>query len=62
MSRPTYDEVKQEIRDHGKTWCKGCVQDDGYSTFLPSVYEEKRKKGESKESLQDDYDSCHIFR
>lgn len=54
--RQAVDNVEQEIKDH-ESWCgKDC------QTFLPTVYRKKRLKGDSKEDLQSDYDSCHAFR
>lgn len=47
--------IAQEIKDHPK-WCsKDC------RTFLPEEYREARKRSSAKE-VQDNYDSCHIWR
>lgn len=49
-------QVEHEIREHSK-WCGPDCQ-----TFLPQVYRDKRYRGRKAEQLQNDYDSCHIFR
>jgi hypothetical protein len=49
-------EIQKEIDQHSK-WCGPNCQ-----TFLPPVYMKGRLNGMSAASLQENYDSCHIFR
>jgi hypothetical protein len=50
-------QVELEIKNHSK-WCGPNCQ-----TFLPEVYRQRRIMNDATaESLQNDYDSCHIFR
>lgn len=53
-------QVEREIADH-PNWCgPNCKVGN---TFLPDAYREARLVyGVSAKALQDDYDSCHIFR
>ncbi len=47
--------IEQEVLDH-PTWCS-----DRCQTFLPGAYREKRQCY-SAETVQRDYDLCHIWR
>ncbi len=51
------NKVEEEIKEH-PSWCgKDC------QTFLPDAYREARiQNGYSAETVQRDYDLCHIWR
>lgn len=56
LRKDLLERIDKEIKDH-PNWCgPNC------DTFLKQVYRDRRLKGDSAKSLQNDYDSCHIFR